>query len=73
MKIKSFLKFLSERKSYVREDFTRQENVLDCSYGSNPFGVSEKVVLVAKNYYWPNIYRYTDPFHEDLKRKITEF
>lgn len=71
MRIKSHLDYFTGRKSYVKE--LSKESILDCSLGINPFGVSEKVLLAARNYDWSDIYHYPDPFHKGLRQAIIQF
>lgn len=71
MRIKSHLDYFTGRKSYVKE--LSKEGILDCSLGTNPFGVSGKVLQAARNYHWSDIYHYPDPFHEGLRQAVIQF
>ena len=53
MRIKSHLDHFTGRKSYVKG--LPKESILNCTLGTNPFGVSEKVLLAARNYHWERL------------------
>lgn len=73
MKAKTCLNHLT-RKSYVSlEPINRQRELLDCSLGSNLFGVSPRVLAAAKEYDWSEVWRYPDPAYLDLKEKLSGF
>jgi len=71
VRIKSHLDHFAGRKSYVKG--LPGEGILNCALGTNPFGVSEKVLLAARNYHWADIYYYPDPFHKGLRQALTRF
>jgi len=73
MKVKACLNYLT-RKSYVSpEPVDKRGRLLDCSLGSNLFGVSPRVLDAAKEYDWSGVWRYPDPAYLDLKGKISRF
>ena len=73
MKVKACLNYLA-RKSYVSlEPLNKRGELLDCSLGSNLFGVSHRVLDAAKEYDWSGVWRYPDPTYQDLKEKISRF
>ena len=73
MKVKACLNHLT-RKSYVSlEPIDKRGELLDCSLGSNLFGVSPRVLDAAKEYDWSGVWRYPDPAYLDLKEKISRF
>ena len=73
MKVKACLNHLI-RKSYVSpEPINEQGGLLDCSLGSNLFGVSPRVLDAAKEYDWSRVWCYPDPTYLDLKEKLANF
>lgn len=73
MKIKPRLKSFT-RKAYVgHEPVIGQAEFLDCSLGVNSFGVSGKVLKMAKEYDWSQVWRCPEPSYKGLKEKIVEF
>lgn len=73
MKAKAYLEHLA-RESYVEEEVTNEGGeLLDCSLGTNPFGVSPKVLEAAYGYDWSKIYRYPDSSYRDLREEICRF
>ncbi len=63
-----------EKESYlIEESKIRQRVKLDCSLGINHFGVSEKVLVAAREYDWSKVFDYPDPTYEDLKKTICAF
>ena len=73
MKVKACLNHLT-RKSYVSlEPINKQGELLDCSLGSNLFGVSPRVLAAAKEYDWSEVWCYPDPVYLDLKEKLSRF
>lgn len=70
MKVKPYLAHLT-RESYVDQKSTlRQEGILDCSLGTNPFGASIKVLKAAREYSWSQVWLYPDPSYKELTREI---
>jgi len=70
MKVKPYLEHLA-RESYVEEEsVVGRGEFLDCSLGTNPFGVSSRVLEIAREYDWSKICRYPDPAYKDLARQI---
>jgi len=47
-----------------------QGGFLDCSLGTNPCGVSSRVLEIAREYDWSKVWRYPDPTYRDLARQI---
>ena len=73
MKVKACLNHLT-RKSYVSlEPINKWGELLDCSLGSNLFGVPPRVLDAAKEYDWSGVWRYPDPTYLNLKGKLSEF
>lgn len=73
MKVRACLNHLT-RKSYVSlEPINKRGELLDCSLGSNLFGVSQRVLDAAKEYDWSGVWRYPDPTYLDLKEKLSGF
>jgi len=71
VRIKSHLDYFTGRRSYIKEP--PGGVALDCSLGTNPFGVSGKVLQAARNYHWSDIYHYPDPFHKGLRQAVIQF
>ena len=55
------------------EPIVGQAEFLDCSLGTNSFGVSEKVPEAAKEYDWSQAWRCPEPSYKALKEKVVEF
>lgn len=73
MKTKPHLKSFT-RKTYVdHKPVMGQAEFLDCSLGTNSFGLSEKVLEAAKGYDWSQVWLCPDPSYEGLKKKIIDF
>lgn len=72
MKIKPHLKSFIRKREFDC-NLIGQAELLDCSLGTNPFGVSQTVVEAAKEYDWPNVQLYPDPSYKGLKEEIREF
>lgn len=71
MKVKPHLRHLI-RKSYVKKEPALGQ-LLDCSLGRNPFGISERVLEVAQKYDWSRVSYYPEPTYKDLRQKLSQF